>query len=457
MLVIFLSLSFTSLVSYTSAKNALQKSILSGLHAISEFKEGELYLYLEGIKARTIDFSSDGFIREKLDVINKKSSKKAAKELTRHLLRNKMVLAKNIIQIDIVDLTGNIVASTNTRVINTAVSQPKNYEKGKKEAWFSDIYMTKEKVQQISVYAPLALVSNSKEVIGVIVNHYLAQDVSDILSGSFIVQLGAKTQLAGIGKTGETYIVNQDKLMASESQFIEKASLRQVVDTDPVENCLSDSEEIVGIWDDYRGVPVIGSSMCIQMSGFKWVLIAEQDVSEAFHSIFGMRSLLFFLGVITLLIVFVVILAISKSISQPIVDLRESAEKISHGDLSIKAAKDTNDEVGELSRSFDIMTENLIKEESRFQYAINNMNDGLVYTDSDFNILIINPVAKEMLEIVTPLGGHENLLNVLEVFETDMNVKALRALKKDMKFDLRLSRENIYYAIQANRITNKEG
>ena len=40
---------------------------------------------------------------------------------------------------------------------------------------------------------------------------------------------------SGLGETGETYLVNTDKLMITESRFIENAIFNQRVDSPPVE------------------------------------------------------------------------------------------------------------------------------------------------------------------------------------------------------------------------------
>ena len=62
---------------------------------------------------------------------------------------------------------------------------------------------------------------------------------------------------AGMGKTGETYIVGADKLMRSQSRFIESSTLlEKKVDTRAVDESISGitgSDTIL----DYRGVRVL--------------------------------------------------------------------------------------------------------------------------------------------------------------------------------------------------------
>ncbi len=65
-------------------------------------------------------------------------------------------------------------------------------------------------------------------------------------------------QLAGLGETGEVYIVGRDKLMITESRFVEDAIYKQVVDTEGVRVALDNGIGMTGIYPDYRGIPVLG-------------------------------------------------------------------------------------------------------------------------------------------------------------------------------------------------------
>jgi signal transduction histidine kinase len=51
----------------------------------------------------------------------------------------------------------------------------------------------------------------------------------------------------------------------------------------------------------------------------------------------------------------------ARSISQPIITLKDTSMKIAAGDFSIKASENSNDEIGQLSKSFNRMIENVIK------------------------------------------------------------------------------------------------
>ena len=105
--------------------------------------------------------------------------------------------------------------------------------------------------------------------------------------GVFAVQIPAEPLnelmqfTAGMGKTGETYLVGPDGLMRSQSRFIEKPTLLEV----EVDN-LSIHEGRAGksgarIVEDYRGIDVLSVYAPVNFGGQRWILLAEIDKEEA--------------------------------------------------------------------------------------------------------------------------------------------------------------------------------
>jgi len=95
---------------------------------------------------------------------------------------------------------------------------------------------------------------------------------------------------AGLGKTGETYLVGPDRLMRSDS-FLDPdhhsviASFRDPgkgkVDTEAARTALS-GDSGTGVITDYNGNPVLSAYAPVRMGDSTWALLAEIDVAEAF-------------------------------------------------------------------------------------------------------------------------------------------------------------------------------
>ena len=97
-------------------------------------------------------------------------------------------------------------------------------------------------------------------------------------------------QRAGLGRTGETYLIGPDKLMRSDS-FLDpdnrsvEASFRNPangkVDTEAARMALS-GQSGGGVFLGYQGKPVLTFYSGLNVGGQNWALLAEMDIAEAF-------------------------------------------------------------------------------------------------------------------------------------------------------------------------------
>src|SRR5262249_33555392 len=109
--------------------------------------------------------------------------------------------------------------------------------------------------------------------------------------------------VTGLGKTGETFLVNPDKLMVNQARVVkEDTVLKRVVDTEEVRRALETKGTGQGVYKDYRGVPVLGTYAWIPE--LKMVMVSKVDAAEAFAPIAGLRTvMLAVLGVTAVLVV----------------------------------------------------------------------------------------------------------------------------------------------------------
>jgi methyl-accepting chemotaxis protein len=92
--------------------------------------------------------------------------------------------------------------------------------------------------------------------------------------------LGIMAYTSGMGETGETYLVGQDKLMRSDSRFDDESTvLVQEVDTPTSELALA-GERGMSMINDYRGVEVMSVYLPMKVGGTQWAVMAEVDRQE---------------------------------------------------------------------------------------------------------------------------------------------------------------------------------
>jgi len=146
-------------------------------------------------------------------------------------------------------------------------------------------------------------------------------------------------------------------------------------------------------------------------------------------------------------------LYLARGLTEPIKELSEATERVSRGDLNIELRKMPDDELGQLSKSFEKMTRDLKQSrialekaaqelEQRRQYLetlLLTVSSGVIALDTQGRIRTINEAAKNILQIETaePLGKalQEVLLPsyrdaILPVLYPILSGKIERAAKK---------------------------
>ena len=133
------------------------------------------------------------------------------------------------------------------------------------------------------------------------------------------------THRAGMGETGETYLVGDDGYMRSNSRFSEELTiLKKKIDTEATREALNG---IVGkkIINDYRGVPVLSAYTALDLKFVNWALIVEIDEKEALAAIHTVELRVIILGSLITCITFLYIYLVNKRKNQQII-AKSSAE-----------------------------------------------------------------------------------------------------------------------------------
>ena len=103
------------------------------------------------------------------------------------------------------------------------------------------------------------------------------------------------------------------------------------------------------------------------------------------------------------------------------------------------------------------LIESLEEEKDKLAMAVNNMSDGLIYTDTEMNIALLNDRAQEMLAEDKGINLGMNLYEVLARYNTDMRLEEVVVQQSDAKFTLSIPEEGIYYEALATKIKDDKG
>lgn len=170
----------------------------------------------------------------------------------------------------------------------------------------------------------------------------------------------AMTARAGMGETGETYLVGPDKLMRSDSYLdpINRTVLASFanpekgsVDTDASNAALAGGTA-TRIVIDYNGNRVLSSFTPIRIKDITWAMMSEVDEKEALAPVAAMRMDLMMVIVVASIFVVIVAYLLAGSLLKPIREMTDHIDALAdgRGDLSVKLTVRTNDEIATLER-----------------------------------------------------------------------------------------------------------
>lgn len=190
---------------------------------------------------------------------------------------------------------------------------------------------------------------------------------------------------AGLGKTGEAYLVGPDLLMRSDSRFLVEdpkaygvtlgangvpdrtVQLITKLNTTILLQKLSSVAAIEAtqghegtlLANDYRGVPSLIAYQPLTLDGLQWGLVVKMSQAEVFAPIYNFQNYLLIATVLMMLLCTFSAILIANFFMRPVNVLTESARKVGAGQYDVQINLKTGDELGELATTFNDMVQGI--------------------------------------------------------------------------------------------------
>jgi methyl-accepting chemotaxis protein len=164
---------------------------------------------------------------------------------------------------------------------------------------------------------------------------------------------------AGLGETGETYVIGQDLLMRTDSRFSEESLiLKQKVSSKTAQLALNGESGVQETFD-YRGAKTISAYVPFDFHGTRWALLAEKNVAEAMAPIFRMRNIMLVIAGVALVIITGIGIFFSRMISGPISDITLTMRTLADGNSDVEVpGLDRSDEIGSMAGAVEVFKVN---------------------------------------------------------------------------------------------------
>ena len=409
-LISVVSLGIGGLVSYQTTRDALKDQVLKDLFLTGQVQVQHVTSFIDALKKRTEDFSSDGFIRDAAFRLQTSSHPALQRELSRHLRVNKMGIVPEFFETSVAGRDGLILASSDPARVGLDASKNPWFVGGRSTIFMGEIRTGEhagEGRPSLEISAPLTD-KETHEFVGVIVNRIKPEVLSEVVQAGIPLP-GEGRDIHQVNRTLDSYILDR------EGRFITSTRRLKYKDAFLQKSHMSTRAFIDGhgIMASYRGREVVYVSVRLPAQG--WTLVTELETDEAFRPVLLLRQRLFFVGCALVFITMVLLFFPLNFMIGPILRLRSAAKMIEEGKFDVSVHVDSRDEIGELSRAFNRMsfglferakkleeyTGELKKREREVRYekdllnaVIQCMSDGVIFIDLNGNISLFNSAAE---------------------------------------------------------------
>jgi len=448
-------LTIVTFVAYSSAKSEIDSQIESKLVAEADIQKNR---FENRIKENT---NTLDLLTHDPDIIHGVenyvlSPTAASRVVLERSLSGETNFLSGVRRVSFSGLNGVIFASTDPKYVGKNISALDYFIKGKTADSTTDFSKDANGLISLNLAGPVFL--NGKTV-GVLI---IDSDGSNITS--------VVTDYTGLGDTGETLLVtknaNGDAMFLTPVRFDPNAALNRVITAGstnvPSTHAVKGEEITMLNATDYNGYPVIAVTRYIPAAN--WGIVAKISQSEAYAPTVNLRNLLVFMVIISTATILVITYSVARSFTDPVVNLTNFAKKVGLGDLTKRAAVGSKDEIGQLSKSLNEMIESLLAsrasidakvaeqtkeiltksadmqdqqaailniledvntEKTKYEALLTGIADGIIATDSETNIIVINPAAEMILGLKKDEVLGKKLVDILPVTNREGNLVAM--------------------------------
>jgi signal transduction histidine kinase/DNA-binding response OmpR family regulator len=181
---------------------------------------------------------------------------------------------------------------------------------------------------------------------------------------------------AGLGATGESFLVGSDLLLRSSSRFDREPSiLVQRVDTESARRAVAGES---GHLEDagYRGNTVLAAYSPVEIEGLDWGIVTQIDMDEVTAGPDALRSRLILFGLFAALLVAVISSGVLRRVVlEPVRRLAHAARSVEAGEYGHRIRRLADDELGQLGRVFNSMSSSIEQDRARLEDAARELSE----------------------------------------------------------------------------------
>ncbi|MEL6965707.1 MAG: cache domain-containing protein, partial [Pseudomonadota bacterium] len=196
-------------------------------------------------------------------------------------------------------------------------------------------------------------------------------------------------QSAGLGRSGETYLVGSDSLMRSDSRFSNSSTiLKHRIELGAVEGALS-GEQGATLEVDRDGRSVMAAFTAFDFKDVRWALIGQMDQAEINEPVAELGLQTAFISALVMALLFVVGLLLTRDIVRPLCAILDAIGEFAKGNQATVPGEQRHDEIGELARSASSVYQRGL-EAARLRAALDGCSNMVMVANRRSEIVYLN-------------------------------------------------------------------
>ena len=227
----------------------------------------------------------------------------------------------------------------------------------------------------------------------------------------------------------EIRYINADNILVGTSRISNESlvgsRINEPMTRDALQSGIANDEIFVNVDKDNQRVWILNQPVVVsdEVAG---VIYVESNVESIYAQLEAINNTFIIATLFSLVITSILGIFVARTITKPITDMRNQALLMSEGDYTSRVQIYSDDEIGQLAGSFNILSKkvqeaqaNTESEKKRLDSVITHMSDGIIATDRRGRIRIVNEMAVGMLNLRTQsddLHG-TNMLDLLRLGE----------------------------------------
>lgn len=358
---LMISLIPLTIIGYIGFQNGIEtikQDTVKRLVSVNISKEAEVKRWINASQSHLRALAQRPLVRDYADELSKSIMSPEAQKAIRDKLITNHFHPGIKAGIGFIDLSllhkgnGRIMASTDPRLVGKYRENESFFKQGRMRTFVDEVSFALT-IEQMVMHVSTPVSDEKGDLIAVLSGHVDWKEMSNIM-----------LQGSGMSKSEESYLINRFHYFVTESRFAEDFPFKKTVYTKGAELCFEQKEGI-DLYEDYRGIAVIGAFRLMPEYGL--CILTEEDQDEAFEPAVVFRNIVLGVSVGVGILSTLLSIYFASTITNRIKRLVHGAAAFAEGRFDAHIKEDGSDELGLLAKTFNHMAQTRKKAENTIQ------------------------------------------------------------------------------------------